>query len=131
VIALAMAFAASVGLIVLSVPAAKDPLHVLGVVPFLYLLAGTSLAELETDAPKYRPANVATVQAVVIVSVLSVIAMWGAHLGGAVGVRFSVLYSLGMLGVVAIGAAWLARKQLTLPLLAVCALAFVAFVAGV
>jgi hypothetical protein len=36
-----------------------------------------------------------------------------------------------MLGVVAIGAAWLARKQLTLPLLAVCALAFVAFVAGV
>ncbi len=130
VVALAMAFGACIGVIVLSVPRAKDPTHVLSVVPFLYLLAGASLAELETDAPKYRPANRATVQAVSAVTLLSVVAVWLACLVGSTSLRFALLYSAGMVAAVSVGGLWVARQKLVLPLLAGCALAFILFAAG-
>ena len=63
--ALAMAFGACIGVVVLSVPAVKEPLYVLSVAPLLYVLAGVCLAELDSDTrTSIDPANTAVVQAV-------------------------------------------------------------------
>src|SRR5262249_21383876 len=66
VIALALVFAAVLGLIVVSLGGFTVAGYELAVVPLLYLCAGTSLSELEADAPRFRPANVTTVQATIM-----------------------------------------------------------------
>ena len=51
------AFGAALAVVMLSVPAVKEPLYVLAVVPLGYVLAGVCLAELETDDKKHGTAN--------------------------------------------------------------------------
>jgi 4-amino-4-deoxy-L-arabinose transferase-like glycosyltransferase len=122
--ALAMAFGACIGVIVLSVPAVKEPLYVLSVAPLLYLLAGVSLAELESDTSKHRPANAAVVQAACMLAAFSVLCIWIAHgIGSVPGTRYAWLHTAGMAACCILGAVWVARQQLTSALLACSALA--------
>lgn len=132
VTALAMAFAACLGVVLLSVPAVKEPLYLLPVLPPLYMLAGTCLAELERDAPKYRPANVATVQAGSVIALLSAAAVWISHVSQPqdVSARYALLHTLGMAGCAALGALWIARRQLAPQLLVGSAAVLLAVVLG-
>jgi dolichol-phosphate mannosyltransferase len=68
---LAMAFGAGAGVVLLSVPAAKEPLYVLSVQPLLYALAATALAEVEHDDPRHRIPNAAAAYAASAVALLA------------------------------------------------------------
>jgi dolichol-phosphate mannosyltransferase len=129
---LAMAFAACLAVVVLSVPAVKEPLYVLAVAPLLYMLAGTCLAELENDTNKNRPANAAVVQMVIVLSVLSAASMWIASIVGDVHValREVVLHAGGMLVCAMVGARFLMRRTLGPSVLAAGAIALALFMAG-
>jgi hypothetical protein len=129
--ALAMAFAACLAVVVLSVPAVKEPLYVLAVVPLLYVLAGVSLAELENDTSKDRPANVAMVQAVIVLAGVSALGMWIARLtGGPIGAREVALHATGMAACALIGASFLRRRPVGPALLGASIVALGLFVAG-
>jgi 4-amino-4-deoxy-L-arabinose transferase-like glycosyltransferase len=125
--ALAMAFGACLAVVLLSVPAVKEPLYLLPVLPPLYMLAAVSLAELERDPVKHRPANAAFVNAVVVIAAMSVVIVWITRAGDAprVSVLYAVVHTLGVLACVAAGLFWIARKRIDAPLLAGCALALV------
>jgi hypothetical protein len=127
--ALAMAFGAALALVVLSVPAVKEPLYLLPVLPALYVLAGVSLAELERDTVKHRPANTATVQAVAVLAIVSAAVVWISYAGGEllITARYAALHTAGMVGCAAIGLFWIARRRLDTALIAGCALALVGF----
>jgi hypothetical protein len=122
---LATVFGACMGVVVLSVPAVKEPLYVLSVAPFLYMLAGTSLAELDDDSTKYGPANVTAVQAGLVFAGLSVLAVWVSALAqsSAASVEYSGLHSFGMLVCAVVGVTWLSRHRIATALLTACAIA--------
>lgn len=124
---LAMVFGACMGVVLLSVPAVKEPLYVLSVAPFLYLLAGTCLAELDDDSTKYTPANATAVQAALVFAGLSTLAIWVSALShsGSVSVGYSGLHSLGMVVCAAVGITWLSRHRIATALLTACAFAVV------
>jgi dolichol-phosphate mannosyltransferase len=130
--ALAMAFGACVGVIVLSVPAVKEPLYVLSVAPLLYMLAGVSLAELESDSQKHRPANAAVVQAACGVALVSVLCVWIAHVlaRSPATALYAWSHAAGMLACCVAGAAFVARRPLTTAVLTCCALAVCALAAA-
>lgn len=73
---LAMAFGAGAGVVLLSVPAVKEPLYVLSVQPLLYLLAATALAEVEADDKKHRTPNAAAAYAAIALAVLATLGVW-------------------------------------------------------
>jgi hypothetical protein len=130
VTALAMAFGALLGLVALSVPAAKEPLYALPVVPLLYALAGTALAELEEDGPKHAPANRASVKAALTIAALSLLALGGSALAtGRPGPSYLALHAAGMAAVAAVGFRWLARRQLGFALVGLAAVSALALVA--
>jgi putative flippase GtrA/4-amino-4-deoxy-L-arabinose transferase-like glycosyltransferase len=129
--ALAMAFAACLAVIVLSVPAVKEPLYVLAVMPLLYILAGVSLAELENDSNKDRPANMAVVQAVIAIAGVSALCMGIARLVGAdVAAREVALHAAGMAACALIGSRYLCRRSLAPGLLTASTFALALFVAA-
>jgi hypothetical protein len=130
--ALAMAFAACLAVVVLSVPAVKEPLYVLAVVPLLYILAGVSLAELENDTNKDRPANAAVVQTVIVLAGLSALSMWIAKLveHSGVGAREVALHTAGMVACTLIGMRFLWRRSLAPGVLSASALALALFVSS-
>jgi glycosyltransferase involved in cell wall biosynthesis/4-amino-4-deoxy-L-arabinose transferase-like glycosyltransferase len=127
VVVFAIAFGACLGVVLLSVPAVKEPLYVLAVLPPVYMLAGTCLAELEGDAPKYRPANVAGVKAAIFVALLSALAVWITRASdpALVGTRYAALHSAGMAGVALLGSLWIVRRCIAPQLLAGCAIALI------
>jgi dolichol-phosphate mannosyltransferase len=129
--ALAMAVGAALALVVLSVPAVKEPLYLLPVLPPLYMLAGVGLAELERDTVKHRPANAATVQAVSVLAVVSAAVVWISYAGDElrISARYAALHTAGMLGCAGVGLFWIARRRLDAALIAGCALALVGFAA--
>jgi hypothetical protein len=120
---LAIAFGALLGVVLLSVPAVKEPLYVLAVLPPLYMLAGTCLAELERDSARYRPANTATAQAGIAIAALSAIAVWITRAGSALQLEYAWLHSAGMLASAAVAAFWIARRQVMPAVIVICALA--------
>jgi hypothetical protein len=132
IIVLAMAFAASLGLVMLSLTGVPQTQAVLAVAPFLYLIAGTSLAELDTDASTYRPANVVTVQSVAWLAVAGAILLWLMRLAGSSWItpRYALLHAAGMLACAGVGYAWSAKRQLAVGLLVACALAQIALASG-
>jgi len=128
--ALAIAFGASLGVVALSVPEVKEPLYVLAVAPPWYALAGVSLAELESDSPMHQPANRATVEAVLWIMALAVIAAfaWWFAAPDTLSLRAVVMHAAGMLACGALGIAWATRRSVALPLLCACAIALGAFI---
>lgn len=121
-----LAFGACLGTVVLSLLGLDEPRYALAVTPFLYLLAGTSLAELQSDALTHRPANRATIQAVSVIALLSVAGLWVTRLLAPqmVSARYALVYTAGMGACAALGWLWIARNQLGPGLLVACAVAF-------
>ena len=123
--ALAMAFGALIGVVVLSVPAVKEPLYVLSVAPLLYMLAGVSLAELDGDTTKHRPANVAIVQAALVLAALSALCVWISLLARAsspAATQYAWLHTAGVIGCCVAGLCWIKRRQLATAVLACAAI---------
>jgi putative flippase GtrA len=111
---LAMAFGAWLGVVVLSVPAVKEPLYVLAVTPLWYALAGTSLAELEADGRKWRVGNRVAIMAV-LWFVLSAVAAgwaWSWLAPEAVPVSAALIHTAGMAICAGVGVAWLTQRSL-------------------
>jgi putative flippase GtrA len=129
IIVLAMAFAACLGLVMLSLTGVSQAQAVLAVAPFLYLMAGTSLVELDMDASTYRPANVVTVKSVTGLALGGAVLLWLMRLAGSSWItpRYALMHGAGMLACAGIGYAWSARRKLAVGLLLACALAIGAF----
>jgi hypothetical protein len=128
---LAMAFGAALGVIALSVPAAKEPLYALPVVPLAYVLCALCLAEVEVDDRKFRIANRAAAHAAIAVAVLATVTVWALWPRSRVGaLSFPLVHTLGTLGVIAV-ALQLARASRVLGALSLgCALALAAYAAS-
>lgn len=130
--ALAMAFGAWLSVIVLSVPAVKEPLYVLAVAPLWYVLAGTCLAELENDSKMFEPANRIVVQTVLSLALLAGFAgvAWSWTFDGAAQLRAALVHAAGMIACAAVGLQWLWRRRIGGALLAGCALSLACFIAS-
>jgi dolichol-phosphate mannosyltransferase len=124
--ALAMAFGAWLGVVVLSVPAVKEPLYVFAVTPLWYALAGTSLAELEADTSKWRVGNRAAIWAVLWLMLLVVGAgwLWTLLAPGSVPVSAALVHTAGMAICAGVGIAWLAQRSIAASIALGCAIAF-------
>jgi hypothetical protein len=59
---------ALLAIVPLSVPASKEPLYLLPVLPFLYLLAGLSLSAPEHEPPRYARVNRAAAKASLVLA---------------------------------------------------------------
>jgi hypothetical protein len=129
--ALAIALGACLGMVVLSLLGLNEPRYALAVTPFLYLLAGTSLAELQSDASMYRPANRATIQTVTAVTVLSVAGLWITRLAAPhmASTAYALVYTAGMTACAALGWLWTARNQLDAGMFVACATALALYAA--
>jgi putative flippase GtrA len=112
--ALAMAFGAWLGVVVLSVPAVKEPLYVLAVTPLWYVLAGTSLAELDADARKWQVGNRVAIIAVLWLMLSAVAAgwVWCWLAPQSVPVSAALIHTAGMAICACMGLAWLAQRSL-------------------
>jgi hypothetical protein len=75
---LAMIFGGLLGVVILSIPEVKEPLYVLSVTPFLYMLACLSLASLSADVDVYHRSNASVVKAVnlLCVTLICVSVLW-------------------------------------------------------
>jgi dolichol-phosphate mannosyltransferase len=128
---LAMVVGALGALVVLSVPAYKEPRYVLAVVPWLYVLSGLAVSALGQAADKLRPANTAIVRAVIALCWLSTllvaIASFAQWQGLAVSGRYAVAHALGMLLCVVAGELWLRKAKLVAVIGGLCALGLLAF----
>lgn len=121
---LAMSFGALLSLVPLSVPAVKEPLYALAVAPFGYLLAGSALAELATDAPTYRSVDNMGVRVAIVVAAVSAVSVTASHLvAGTVSTEYAAIHVLGMAAVAAVGVAELRAHKLAPALVAASALA--------
>ena len=122
---LAMTAGALLGLVALSVPAAKEPLYALPVVPLLYMLAGLCLAELEEDEPKHGPANTGMVKAGIAIAWTAFVVLGLSHLlGWGPSGAYLGMHAAGVAAATALGLTWLRLRRLAVPLLLCCALAF-------
>lgn len=125
----AMAFGTWLGVVVLSVPAVKEPLYVLAVAPLWYVLAGACLAELESDSRMFEPANRIIVQTVMGIALLVALGRvgWNVAFGDPATLRVALIQALGLSGCALIAAEWLWRRSVAGALLLGCASAFGVF----
>jgi hypothetical protein len=128
--ALGLAFGAWLGVVVLSVPAVKEPLYVLAVAPPWYVLAGVCLAELESESATHQVANRVIVQTVLWTMAFAVLAsvLWKLSDPTAMSLFALALHAAGMLGCAALGFAWSMRRPLVVPLLCACGVALGVFI---
>jgi hypothetical protein len=119
---------ACLSLVVLSVPAVKQPAYVLAVQPFLYALAALSLGALLRSSAKTGPANDAFARLSMWVAMLSAIAVvalhwspWRQHLPG----PYVLAHVFGVGLAVVLGRLWLRRRPILTGLTALCALGLV------
>jgi dolichol-phosphate mannosyltransferase len=119
---LALLFGGLLGVVILSIPAVKEPLYVLAVTPFLYMLAGLSLAALSADLDTYHRSNASVVKAVNLLCVTLVCAsvLWFVmrpHSGGLSGTQLAA-HATGLLLPLIVGTCWTRGLGLLRPLLA-------------
>jgi hypothetical protein len=113
---LAMILGALVALVVLSVPAYKEPSYVLAVQPFLYAFAGLCVAAFARSPDKLRPATISVVRASMLLSIgaFLVIALVYA-LGGPVAISapYVVAHGFGTLLCLLLGELWMRSRFVT------------------
>lgn len=124
---LAMIFGGLLGVVILSIPAVKEPLYVLSVTPFLYMLAGLSLAALSADIDVYHRSNASVVKAVNLLCLTLICAsvLWFVMRSGPGGSAWLELgaHAAGLLLPLIVGTCWTRGLGLLRPLLACAALA--------
>ena len=75
-----MALSACLGLVFLSIPASKEPLYLLTVLPFVYGVAALSVIALVYDDKRYRYVDAATARTIALAALLIALlaaALWG------------------------------------------------------
>jgi putative flippase GtrA len=115
---LAMILGALVALVVLSVPAYKEPHYVLAVQPFLYAFAGLCVAAFARSPDKLRPATISVVRASMLLSIgaFLVVALVYA-LGGpiAISAPYVIAHGFGTLLCLLLGELWMRSRFVTRP----------------
>jgi 4-amino-4-deoxy-L-arabinose transferase-like glycosyltransferase len=125
---LAMIIGALTAVVVLSVPAYKEARYVLPVAPFLYALAGLSLAAFARAPDKLRPNSISVVRVAMMLSGIAWLTLAIAHVAGVsseLGRPYLLAHAFGTLLCIALGELWMRTRFVTRELAALAAIGLI------